>query len=88
MSFREKNKMDGNYINAGYMVLNPEVFDYIEGDSTSFEKEPLEKLAKGGQLMAYKYSGFWKCMDTLRDKMQLESLWESGNAPWKVWNNE
>ena len=70
------------------MVLNPEVFDYIEGDSTSFEKEPLEKLAKEGQLMAYKYSGFWKCMDTLRDKMQLESLWESGNAPWKVWNNE
>lgn len=88
MSFREKNKMDGNYINAGYMVLNPEVFDYIEGDSTSFEKEPLEKLAKEGQLMAYKYSGFWKCMDTLRDKMQLESLWKSGNAPWKVWNNE
>ena len=88
MSFREKDQMDGSYINAGYMVLNPEVFDYIEGDETSFEKEPLEKLAKEGQLMAYKYHGFWKCMDTQRDKMQLEALWESGNAPWKVWDDE
>lgn len=88
MSFREKDIMDGSYINAGYMVLNPEVFDYIEGDETSFEKEPLEKLAKEGQLMAYKYHGFWKCMDTQRDKMQLEALWESGNAPWKVWDDE
>lgn len=88
VSFREKNQMDGSYINAGYMVLNPEVFDYIEGDETSFEKEPLEKLAKEGQLMAYKYHGFWKCMDTQRDKMQLEALWESGNAPWKVWDDE
>lgn len=88
MSFREKDQMDGSYINAGYMVLNPEVFDYIEGDETSFEKEPLEKLAKKGQLMAYKYHGFWKCMDTQRDKMQLEALWESGNAPWKVWDDE
>lgn len=87
-SFREKDQMDGSYINAGYMVLNPEVFDYIEGDETSFEKEPLEKLAKDGQLMAYKYHGFWKCMDTQRDKMQLEALWESGNAPWKVWDDE
>ena len=88
MSFREKDQIDGSYINAGYMVLNPEVFDYIEGDETSFEKEPLEKLAKEGQLMAYKYHGFWKCMDTQRDKMQLEALWESGNAPWKVWDDE
>ena len=88
MSFREKDQMDGSYINAGYMVLNPEVFDYIEGDETTFEKEPLEKLAKEGQLMAYKYHGFWKCMDTQRDKMQLEALWESGNAPWKVWDDE
>ncbi len=84
-SFREKNDSDGGVINGGFMVLNPEVFDYIEGDSTVFEKEPLENLAKNGELMAYRHHGFWKCMDTQRDKMQLEEMWASGNAPWKSW---
>ena len=84
-SFREKNDTDSSLINAGYMVMNPEVFDYIEGDSTVFEKGPLEKLAKDGQLMSYHHNGFWQCMDTQREKKHLEELWESGNAPWKVW---
>ncbi|WP_294379341.1 glucose-1-phosphate cytidylyltransferase [uncultured Clostridium sp.] len=84
-SFREKNNNDGNMINAGFMVLEPKIFDYIEGDKTVFEKEPLEKIAEIGELMAYKHEGFWKCMDTQRDKHQLENLWESGNAPWKIW---
>lgn len=69
------------------MVLEPEVFRYIEDDKTVFEKEPLEKLAKNGQLSAYKHDGFWKCMDTLRDKNQLEEMWEKGEAPWKVWED-
>lgn len=84
-AFREKNDMDGSLINGGYMVMNPGVFDYIEGDATVFEKEPLEKLASDGELMAYKHTGFWKCMDTQRDKQQLEALWQSDNAPWKIW---
>ena len=84
-SFREKNDDDGSLINGGFMVMNPEVFDYIVGDSTVFEKEPLENLAKNGQLMAYRHNGFWKCMDTQRDKMQLEEMWASGKAPWKTW---
>ncbi len=85
-SFREKRKTDGSWINAGYMVLNPEVFDYIQnGDETVFEQEPLEKLAKDNQLVAYKHEGFWQCMDTQKDKMKLEELWQRGNAPWKVW---
>ena len=84
-SFREKNDADGSLINAGYMVMNPEVFDYIEGDSTVFEKKKKEKLAKDGQLMSYHHNGFWQCMDTQREKKHLEELWESGNAPWKVW---
>jgi glucose-1-phosphate cytidylyltransferase len=86
-SFREKNDEDGSMINGGYMVLEPEVFRYIEDDKTIFEKEPLEKLAKNGQLSAYKHDGFWKCMDTLRDKNQLEEMWEKGEAPWKVWED-
>ncbi len=86
-SFREKNDKDGSMINGGYMVLEPEVFRYIEDDKTVFEKEPLEKLAKNGQLSAYKHDGFWKCMDTLRDKNQLEEMWEKGEAPWKVWED-
>ena len=86
-SFREKNDEDGSMINGGYMVLEPEVFRYIEDDKTVFEKEPLEKLAKNGQLSAYKHDGFWKCMDTLRDKNQLEEMWEKGEAPWKVWED-
>lgn len=86
-SFREKNDEDGSMINGGYMVLEPEVFSYIEDDKTVFEKEPLERLAKNGQLSAYKHDGFWKCMDTLRDKKQLEEMWEKGEAPWKVWED-
>ena len=87
-AFREKDDNDGGWINGGYMVLNPEVFDYIkDGDKTIFEKAPLANLAKDGELMAYKYNGFWKCMDTLRDKVKLEELWGSGQAPWKVWED-
>lgn len=84
-AFREKNNDDGSLINGGFMVMNPGVFDYIEGDDTVFEKAPLENLSRDGQLAAYKHSGFWKCMDTQRDRMQLEEMWQSGNAPWKVW---
>lgn len=84
-SFREKSTTDGSLINGGFMVLNPEIFDYIEGDSTVFEKQPLESVANKGQLMAYKHDGFWQCMDTQRDKQQLEELWLSGKAPWRKW---
>ena len=84
-AFREKNNDDGSMINGGFMVLNPEIFDYLEDDSTVFEKAPLETVSKIGELMAYKHKGFWKCMDTQRDKQQLEALWESGDAPWKKW---
>lgn len=84
-SFSEKKDNCGSMINGGFMVLNSEIFDYIEGDKTVFEKAPLETIAKIGQLMAFKHEGFWKCMDTQRDKQQLEALWESGEAPWKKW---
>ena len=84
-SFKEKNKEDGGWINGGFMVLEPQVIDYIDNDSTVFEKEPLEQLAHEGQLNAYKHRGFWQCMDTLRDKNQLEQLLDEGKAPWKVW---
>lgn len=87
VSFREKNDEDGSVINGGYMVLEPEVFNYIKGDDTVFEREPLENLAKDRQLSSYYHKGFWKCMDTLRDKNQLEKMWEEGQAPWKVWEN-
>lgn len=80
-AFREKSKDDGSLINGGFMVLNPEIFQYIAGDSTVFEKEPLETVAKMGELMAYKHNGFWHCMDTQRDKMRLEEMWASGAAP-------
>lgn len=85
MDFREKSKDDGGKINAGYMVLEPEVFDLIDGDETIFEREPLIRLADMGQLMAYKYDGFWQCMDSQKEKNKLEELWNSGNAPWKKW---
>lgn len=87
ISFREKDTSDSsdNRINAGYMVLEPEIFEYIEGDSTVFEKEPLETVAKTGELRAYKYNGYWQCMDTKREKEALEELWASGKAPWKSW---
>ena len=85
-AFREKNEDDGAWINGGYMVLNPEVFDYIDDDdSVVFEKEPMEKLVQNDELVAYKHTGFWQCMDTQRDKKKLEELWKSGNAPWKIW---
>ena len=84
-SFREKSQTDVNWINGGYMVLEPEVLDYIPGDETSFEREPLEQLAQEGQLMSYRHKGFWRCMDTLQDKQRLEELWNSGHAPWKTW---
>ena len=85
-SFREKTKEDSVPINAGYMVLEPQVFDYLDGDECVFEKEPLRKLAEEGQLMSYQHKGYWQCMDTLREKNQLEKLWKSGKAPWKVWD--
>ncbi|MDL2324201.1 glucose-1-phosphate cytidylyltransferase [Ruminococcaceae bacterium OttesenSCG-928-A16] len=84
-NFREKSVNDGSMINAGYMVLNPAIFNYIGGDTTVFEKEPLEALARMGELKAYRHNGFWQCMDTLRDKQHLEELWASGAAPWKSW---
>jgi len=83
--FSEKPQTGEGWINGAFFVLEPGVFDYIEGDDTQWELEPLEHLAKDGQLAAYRHSGFWQCMDTLRDKKLLERLWESGEAPWKVW---
>jgi len=85
VSFNEKPLGDGAWINGGYFVLSPKVIDYIDDDNTTWEKEPMEKLAREGQLAAFKHTGFWKPMDTLRDKNQLEELWSSGKAPWKIW---
>ena len=86
-SFREKSKEDAGWINGGYMVLEPGIMDYIDGDDIMFEREPLENLAKNGQLMCYKHKGLWQCMDTLRDKQKLENLWNSKTAPWKTWED-
>ena len=86
-NFREKTREDMGWINAGFMVLEPSVFDLIEGDETVFERYPLEELARSGQLNAYKHSGFWQCMDTVREKEALEKLWSSGEAPWKLWED-
>ena len=83
--FTEKPQTAEGWINGAFFVAEPQVFDYIDGDDTQFEKEPLERLAADGELMAYKHDGFWQCMDTLRDKYVLEKLWESGQAPWKSW---
>jgi glucose-1-phosphate cytidylyltransferase len=83
--FSEKPQTSEGWINGAFFVLEPQIFDYIEGDSTPWEKEPMERLARDGQLMAYRHDKFWQCMDTLRDRRLLESLWESGNAPWKLW---
>ncbi len=85
VEFSEKPQTREGWINGAFFVLEPGVFDYIEGDDTQWEKSPLENLAKDGQLMAYKYTGFWQCMDTIRDKKRLEKLWDSGDAPWKTW---
>lgn len=84
-TFKEKPKGDGAWINGGFFVLEPQVMDYISGDDSVWEKEPLESLAKSGNLSAYKHHGFWQPMDTLRDKMYLEGLWTEENTPWKVW---
>ena len=86
-AFREKSQVDSGYINAGFMVLEPDVLDYIKDDSVMFEREPLEALAENNQLMCFKHNGFWQCMDTLRDKVKLETLWAENKAPWKVWND-
>ena len=87
-AFMEKPKGEESWINGGFFVCEPKVFDYItEGDATTFERAPLENLAKDGQLNAYKHSGFWQPMDMLRDKIALTQLWENGNAPWKIWKD-
>ncbi|MBE9125733.1 MULTISPECIES: glucose-1-phosphate cytidylyltransferase [unclassified Coleofasciculus] len=86
--FSEKPQTREGWINGGFFVLEPAVLDYIDGDDTQWEKEPLERLAKDGQLMAYQHTSFWQCMDTLRDKRFLEALWQSGDIPWKVWEEQ
>ena len=85
VEFSEKPQTAEGWINGAFFVLEPQVFDYIEGDNTQWEKEPLETLASEGQLMAYQHSSFWQCMDTLRDKVLLEDMWQKGNTPWKTW---
>lgn len=85
VDFEEKPQGDGGWINGGFFVLEPKVFSFINGDTTVWEREPLERIAKAGQLSAYKHTGFWLPMDTLRDKVKLEELWELRKAPWKVW---
>lgn len=86
VEFSEKPQTGEGWINGGYMVLEPGVFDYIESDEIYFQKEPMERLADDGQLMAFRHDSFWQCMDTMRDRVMLEGLWDSGRAPWKVWN--
>jgi glucose-1-phosphate cytidylyltransferase len=86
VQFSEKPQAGEGWINGGYFVLEPEVLDYIDGDETMWEREPLERLAAAGELMAYRHEGFWQCMDTLRDRKLLEELWQSGHAPWKIWD--
>lgn len=87
LSFREKDELDGAIINAGFMVCNPKIFDYIDGDNIVLEQEPMRKLAAERQLKSYYHKGFWQCMDTKREKDKLEGLWSSGKAPWKSWEN-
>jgi glucose-1-phosphate cytidylyltransferase len=86
--FKEKPKGDGGWINSGFFIMQPEVLNYIENDSTVLEKDPLENLAKDYQLVTYKHEGFWQPMDTLRDKNQLEDMWRTGNAPWNIWSQK
>jgi glucose-1-phosphate cytidylyltransferase len=85
LSFAEKPKGDNVWVNGGFFVLEPKIFSYIKDDMTIWEREPMEHLARSRQLSAYKHDGFWKCMDTLRDKIELENEWKSGRAPWKYW---
>ncbi|MBN1559785.1 glucose-1-phosphate cytidylyltransferase [candidate division KSB1 bacterium] len=87
VQFTEKPQIGEGWINGAFFVLEPGVFDYINGDDTVWERDPLENLAKDGELMAYRHTSFWQCMDTLREKYILESLWQSGKAPWKIWEN-
>ena len=87
VGFREKAKEDTNWINAGFMILEPDVFNYIAGDMTFFEHEPLARLSAEGKLGVYRHYGYWQCMDTQRDKAALEHLWSVGKAPWRVWRN-
>ncbi|MEY8339178.1 glucose-1-phosphate cytidylyltransferase [Lachnospiraceae bacterium 62-35] len=86
-SFREKEEGDGSLINGGFMVLNPEIFSYLDGDETIFEQGPMQRLAAEGQLKSFYHKGFWQCMDTQREMKKLEELWQSGRAPWKIWDN-
>ena len=86
-AFREKSELDSDLINIGFMVMEPQIFNYIDGDQTVFEKEPMQWLIKEKQLQSYIHKGFWQCMDTLREKQRLEKLWAAGNAPWKVWRD-
>jgi len=83
--FSEKPQTKEGWINGAFFVLEPGVFDYIDGDDTQWEHQPMGRLARDGQLMAYRHTSFWQCMDTLRDKKLLEKLWQEGNAPWKIW---
>jgi len=87
-NFHEKPRGDGSYINGGFFVLEPQIFEYIKGDMTLWEREPLELLAKQKQLLAYQHGGFWQCLDTLRDKKDLNMLWNTRKAPWKIWNEQ
>jgi glucose-1-phosphate cytidylyltransferase len=87
LEFSEKPQAAEGWINGAFFVLEPQVFDYIAGDETQFEREPMERLAREGQLMAYRHTDFWQCMDTLRDKVLLDTLWQKGNAPWKTWKD-
>jgi glucose-1-phosphate cytidylyltransferase len=86
--FTEKPQIGEGWINGGFFILEPQVLDYIKGDETVFECDPLERLAKERQLVAYRHNDFWQCMDTLRDARLLESLWQNGQAPWKVWKDK
>jgi len=86
-AFREKDDTDGAVINGGFMVCNPEIFDYLQDDTTILEQEPMRQLAADGQLKSYYHEGFWQCMDTKREKDKLDSLWESKKAPWKIWED-
>ena len=86
LAFREKSKDDVPFINGGYMVMRPEIFDYIEGDFM-LEQQPFDKIIQSDEMRVFKYNGFWKCMDTIRDKRELEAMWQSKKAPWKLWND-
>ncbi len=87
-SFKEKPQTGEGWINGGFFVLEPGVFEYIDGDSTVFETSPMERLVRDGQMMAYQHEGYWQCMDTVRERQMLEELWTSGKAPWKLWKDE